>query len=50
MHQDWRFRDGRGNFAYAPNPVGREHPGVGYARKPGEPFRTWTMRRQSRQK
>jgi hypothetical protein len=36
--------------AYTPNPVGREHPGVGHTRKPGDPFRTWTMRRQSRQK
>ena len=41
---------GLGVVEYTPNPVGRMHPGVGHARKPGDPFRTWTIRRQSRQK
>src|SRR5664280_1497604 len=40
---------GLDTFTYTPNPVGRVQPGVGHARKPGDPFRTWTMRRQSRQ-
>ena len=31
---------GLGIVAYTPNPVSREHPGVGHARKPGDPFRT----------
>jgi hypothetical protein len=39
-----------GVVAYTPNPVGRVQPAVGHARKPGDPFRTWTIRRQSRQK
>jgi hypothetical protein len=39
-----------GVVAYTPNPTGRVQPGVGHERKPGDPFRTWTMRRQSRQK
>jgi len=38
-----------GVVAYTPNPVGLVQLGVGHARKPGDPFRTWTMRPQSRQ-
>jgi len=29
---------GLGVVAYTPNPVGRAHPGVRHARKPGDPF------------
>src|ERR1035437_994158 len=29
---------GLGVVAYTPNPVGRVHPGVRHARKPGDPF------------
>ena len=41
---------GHGVVVYASDPVGLVQPGVGHARKPGDPFRTWTIRRQSRQK
>jgi hypothetical protein len=34
---------GRGVIAYTPNPVGREQPGVGHARKPGDPLLNSTL-------
>ena len=41
---------GRATFANCPNPVGLAHPAVGHARKPGDPFRTWTLRPLTRLK